>query len=389
MFEVVRFWLERGVDGLRLDIINALYEDAEFRDNPFSWTLLPSDDGQGMLFRGTERSLDHPDSIRFARELRAFVDGLGDRPRFLIGETISSVDNARRFCGVDGDGLNLVFLFQTLATPLRAKPMRALIRRFEDAFPPPLSPTWVFSNHDRIRRIDRLGGRLGDERSGRLARAKLSAALQLTVRGVPFVYYGEEIGMEPIRTRARGAHDALARYYGWLPQVGFDLIRRLANLPLNRDESRAPMQWDAGPNAGFCRPEVTPWLPVSASFGERNVAVQSRDPDSLWACYQRFLAVRRATSALRAGTLELFDERATPRSVLAYRRVPPDGQGPVVTVLLNMSARERRVVVPVGTESGPQAGPNALVSTHLGPRSRRSPAGGHLVLRPWEGVVLA
>ncbi len=370
MLDVLRFWMGKGVDGFRLDIVNALFEDAEFRDNPFAWKLLPSAEDPGMLFRGTAHTLNHPDTLEFMRELRRVVDDFDDRDRFLVGEVIAPLEQARAFCGDKADGLHLIFLFDSLTAPLSAASVRTLIERYERLFPDPLLPTWVFGNHDRRRRISRL--------DGSLEQAKLNVAWQLTARGVPFLYNGEEVGIEQHHLPVRESLDAVVHRFAAWPQPLFDLVCRLAGESLNRDECRTPMQWDATANAGFCPAEVTPWLPVTPSFRERNVASQQLDPDSLWHCYRRFLLARRTCAALRSGSLELLPASETPPDVVGWLRRSPDGSEPaVVRVLLNFSEDATDVAVPG------HATPWISTRARL-PQVHR----GHVRLRPREGLLL-
>jgi alpha-glucosidase len=367
MLSAMRFWLDRGIDGFRLDIVNALFEDAEFRDNPFAWTLLPTDEDPSMFFQGSDRTLNHPDTVAFMRVLRRMMDAYDDPPRFLVGEVNASMEMVLEHC-CEGEGLHLVFLFKSLVTPLEAKRVRALIAEYEARFEEPLIPTWVFGNHDRARRIDRLGGDL--------ERAKLNAALQLTARGVPFLYYGEEIGMRQAKIPVRRALDPLPKRLRWLPQPFFDAVHRFTHESINRDECRTPMQWDAGRNAGFCPEGVAPWLPTSADATERSVAAQTDDPGSLLSCYRRLLSARRESPALHAGDLTLLDGRG---DVVSYVRRPPEEGGPRALVHLNCSAKEAELPPP------PQ-GARLLVSTD----HRRDQVGaGPLRLAPWEGLVLS
>lgn len=370
MLATIRFWMEKGADGFRLDIVNALFEDAEFRDNPFAWKLFPSAEDPGVLFRGTKRTLNHPDTLAFMRELRRVVDGFDGRERFMVGEVIASMETVRDFCGRHGDGLHLAFLFDSLVAPLTAPAVRDLVQRYEEAFPEPLLPTWVFGNHDRRRRISRL--------DGSLERAKLNAAWQLTARGVPFLYNGEEVGIEQHALPIAETLDAVVfRFRRW-PQRLFDLIYRLTGESLNRDECRTPMQWTDGVHAGFCRPGVRPWLPVTPTHRERNVATQQVDPDSLWHCYRRLLHARRMSPALRAGALTLVPAEELPATVVGYVRTSEGDDGVErVRVLLNCSEDA------VGVEVPDRATP--WVST----RSRLPDiAAGRVRLRPWEGLLL-
>jgi oligo-1,6-glucosidase/alpha-glucosidase len=151
---------------------------------------------------------------------------------------------------------------------------------------------------------------------------------------VPFIYYGEEIGMRHHEIPLHEGLDPVAARYRYMPQF---LVRflRTRGILLNRDECRLPMQWDDGPNAGFAPAEATPWLPIHRSPSV-NVAAQAGDPDSLLSCYRSLLALRRRLPALEAGALELFEARALPKHVVGYRRTLG---GEHVDVFLNFGRR--------------------------------------------------
>jgi oligo-1,6-glucosidase/alpha-glucosidase len=371
MLDMVRHWLRQGVDGLRLDIFNAIFKDPSLRDNPPSLRVLPSEDSPDGYFQRNLYTIDHPDTLEFARELRAAVDEVGaadGRPRFLVGEVFGPPVQLRRYCGPRGDGLNLVFLFKTLRTPFSATAFRKLIAEYEQEFPSPLLPTYVLDNHDRPRYLERLD----NDR----ARARLLATLQLTARGVPFLYYGDEIGMENSDIPAARAQDAVAQRMAWLPLAVTRRLRKKGIL-INRDECRTPMQWDGSPGAGFTAAGVRPWLPLHEGYPQVNVAAQKDDPESLWRCYQRLLRLRRDSPALHAGSLALWDASLVPAEVLAYRRVAGAGSATqTLDVLLNFADSERVVEL-----SRP---PTVLFSTH----GEAAPAR-RLRLRAFEAVVLA
>jgi alpha-glucosidase len=369
MLEVVRHWLRQGVDGLRLDIFNAIFKDASFANNPFTLRLFPSAENPHGFFQRNVHTIDHPDTLAFARDLRKTVDAFQEPPRFLVGEVFGDPTTLRRYCGAEADGLHLVFLFKTLRMRFAGRDVRALIREIEQAFPEPLTPTYVFGNHDRTRLLQRL--------DGHQRKAKLFATLQLTVRGVPFIYYGEEIGMEhyeiplvhgldPVAVRHRKIPQWLARYLG------------RAGMLLNRDECRSPMQWDSGMHAGFSSETAAPWLAVHPGSTLTNVDAQERDPESLLHCYQGLLALRRQSRALNAGTLELVDDLGLPRAVVAYRRV---ADGEVALVILNFTNRE----VPLDLASSRLPG-TMLFSNRF---ARTVPFTGHYALAPYEGIVVS
>ena len=331
MLDLVRHWLSKGVDGLRLDIFNALYKDPSFADNPFSVRPFPAEDNSDGFFQRNVHTLNHPDTLAFARELRAEVDSFTAPPRFVVGEVFGDAETLRRYCGDRSDGLHLVFLFKTLRTAFAARPVRALIDEFERAFPDPLLPTWVFGNHDRPRLMHRLGDSV--------EKAKLLATLQLTVRGVPFIYYGEEIGMGNHDLPLKQGLDPVASRFRFVPQPVSAFMRR-HGIILNRDECRTPMQWEGGPNAGFCPASARPWLPLHPRYPEINVAAQDGDSGSLLSCYRALLKLRRELPALNDGRLELLDAASLPPDVVAYRRTRGEA---AAEVFLNFGESPRQL----------------------------------------------
>lgn len=364
MLETVEFWLEKGVDGFRLDIIGSLYEDAEFRDNPPARNLLPTDENPGALFRSTVMTENLPETLEFMKALRRTVDRFTDPPRYLVGETFGGLQALRRFCGEpESPGLHSVFLFSALSTPLRAGPLRRLIGGFERRFPEPLSPTLVFGNHDVMRRRSALGGHDGKTRA--------SAFLQLTLRGVPFIYYGEELGMSQSFFRFGAATDPVAHRFACVPVFLQRFAQRLLLGRLCRDGCRTPMHWTgSAPGFGFTE-AGSPWLPFPRSAERVNVEAGERDPHSMLSLYRRLLSFRRSHRQLSRGALRL--ERA-PRGVLAYSRTL-EGL-PVLHAAVNLSGRPVRLRL-----SG-----KPVFSTR--PEASLSAADGAVELRPWEGVIL-
>ncbi len=363
---IIERFLRMGVDGLRLDIFNAIFKDARFLDNPPSLRPLPSEDNADGFFQRNLYTINHPDSMAFARKLRAFVDNVPGGPRFLVGEVFGPPSLLRSYCGDVGDGLNLVFLFKTLRTEFSAAAFHSLIAEYERDFAAPLLPTWVLGNHDRARYIERLA----DDPQ----KAKVLATLQLTARGVPFVYQGEEIGMTNLDLPIDSALDPLAHAYRFVPPWLQRVLRRQGVL-INRDECRTPMQWTADDNAGFSPPGTRPWLPVHPSYPWTNVAAQASDPESLLSHYRRLLNLRKQTAALQAGSLTLWHPTNLPSDVLGYRR---ELSGQRIDVLLNFSSGLREVSLPQPR--------SVLLSSRLSPTLSE---GLRLRLRPFESVILA
>jgi oligo-1,6-glucosidase/alpha-glucosidase len=374
MLDVVRHWLRAGADGLRLDIFNAIYKDASFADNPRSLRFV-SEDNPGGFFQRALHTQNHPDTFAFARELRAVVDEFEDPQRFVVGEVFGPPELLRQYCGPSGDGLNLVFLFKSLRTPFRAPAFRELVRAFESVFAEPFHPTYVFGNHDRPRHMERLGD---DPR-----RARLLAAFQMTVRGVPFIYYGDELGLSHHHGMPReAARDPMAARFGFIPKLLLPWLRRRGIL-INRDECRSPMPWQDGPHAGFAPPGTSAtWLPLHPQSATKNVAVQTEDSGSVLSTYRRMLHLRRSSPALSSGRLELFDAPTDPKKVLAYRRIYEDANvRETAEVFLNFSDQNVRLDLGNLRSLGG-------VRIHSNLHDETSAPAQHHVLRAWEAAVI-
>lgn len=355
MFDIARFWLNKGVDGFRLDIISAIYEDPSFRNNPPSFRLAPSDKSLSIFFQNLKNNFLQEKSFEFATELRNVVDEYDNPKRVLIGESHGEEELINQFCYNNGKhGLNAIFLFKAISTPFKAENYREMLMTFERHFPEPLIPTLVFANHDRTRVISRLGGSV--------EKAKLLALFQFTCRGIPFTYFGDEIGIPRVRIPLKQGKDAIAIQHKWVPQF---LVDRSAEI-LNRDECRTPMLWSEKPNAGFCPDCAEPWLPIAESFKEINVEAQTAEPHSLFNFYKKVIRLRNETPALHAGSLEIAHELCD-KKILAYRRIL---NGENHMVLLNMS--RHTVKSPVSSE--------VLLSTHSQSHAHQ--------LQPFEGRVI-
>jgi glycosidase len=330
MFDTVRMWLGRGVDGFRLDIFGSIMHDEALRDNdrrPGMHNGIPR-------LQTPNRTLNTEENFALAGDLRAVCDEF-DGDRVLIGEVFGSPSVLRRYVQDGGrPGLHLVFLFDFLAARYSAARYRELIERFEREFPAPMAPTYVLENHDRTRSMSRLGG------DG--AKARVMATLLCTLRGVPVIYQGQEIGMEnryiPIAQANDPVPGVVAKH---LPEW---LNRKLPER-LNRDEVRTPMQWTAAPGAGFCPPAVTPWLPIHENHRTRNVADQSADPHSLLSWYRTLLDLRSQRDALREGRLELRDGGGG--EVICFDRIAGDDR---LSVAANLGDTFATVALAAGAE---------------------------------------
>ena len=339
MFAQARFWLDRGADGFRLDVINYIVKDRKLRSNPYHprLTFPRRHDQQVHLF-----DRNQPEAHEILRRFRVVMDEYPET--MLVGEVYPNEgcmepEASASYLGTGNDELHLAFDFSLMETPFRARAYRRTLERWYAAVPRDGWPSHVLSNHDKPRAMTR-------RCRGSLARARLLATLLLTQRGTPFLYYGEEIGMRDGRLRRHALRDPTGRKY-WPFFSG-------------RDRSRTPMQWTAGPNAGFCSADVKPWLPLNTDHagtgGNRsgvNVDAQREDPDSLLSWYRRLIEARRAHLELTHGSIEFVDSH--PR-LLVYTR---GYEGRRIAVTLNFSSR--RLSPPDGVLV---AGARVLISTH-------------------------
>src|ERR1044071_1129860 len=357
MFETVRFWLKRGADGFRLDAVNYLFEDPQLRDNPVLPEMRPgTTTGEHLQEKKYNRDLPEVQDVMV--RLRSFNDSVNPES-VLIGEAyVPKWEELMRYYGPSNNGVHLPFNFFLIMEPARSQLKAAVFRDIIAQSERALAGRWttyVLSNHDNPRHYDRYGdGRNND------AIAKLTATMLLTLRGSPFLYYGEEIGMVTTEPKTIDeVRDPVGRRY-WPANKG-------------RDGERTPMQWDATANAGFTT--GSPWLPVPPSYREKNVAAQERDPVSLLSFYRQLTALRRRSPALLDGSYTSFGE--DPR-VYAYRRQSPKQ---TMLVALNMSNETRAINLGVGA-------PEFRIALTSRPGKQGQLTDDELALSPFEAVIL-
>jgi len=345
MLDVMRFWLDRGVDGFRVDALRQIIKDDQFRDNP------PNPDHR--LDQGPYLSLlpvystDRPEVHEVIRAMRSVLD---EHPeRLMIGELYLPIHRLVAYYGDGGNGMHLPANFHLLLTAWRAEDIAALIETYESALPEFGWPNWVLSNHDR----HRVASRVGHEQ------ARVAAMLLLTLRGTPTIYYGDEIGMHDVAIPPEFVRDP------WEKNV--------PGLGLGRDPERTPMQWSAEPAAGFT--EGAPWLPLADDSGRVNVEAERREPTSMLGLYRRLIELRRREDALSVGR---YRPRGVRSDLLAYERSQAERR---FLVVLNLGHHEQRWDLNAG-ELG-----HVVVSTHLD-REQEAVAAA-VRLRPDEGVVIA
>jgi alpha-glucosidase len=320
LLSTMRFWLERGVDGFRLDTVNFYFHDALLRDDPadFRRKAEPEANPYGMQYHIFSKN--QPENLAFLEEMRALLDKY--EARAMVGEMGES-HHAIRMMGeyTTGRRLHKAYSFEMLGDRFDPAHFRAQIEEFF-AGAPGGWPTWAFSNHDVRRHVTRWA-RHG---AGPEPLAKLAGALLLSLEGSVCLYQAEELGQTETELDLAELTD---------PQ-GI----RFWPAPIGRDGCRTPMVWDAAlPNAGFTAGK--PWLPVKPPQAKRAAAGQERDPDSVLALYRAMLRLRRATPALRSGRTAFFD-LADP--VLAFTR------GGTVLCVFNLSPDKREVMLKGGGE---------------------------------------
>ncbi|MFN8484105.1 MAG: alpha-amylase family glycosyl hydrolase [Anaerolineae bacterium] len=350
LLNTMRFWLDRGVDGFRVDVIWLMIKDEEFRDEPPSPTYQPGrpDRHRHEHIYTEDQALVHD----IIRAMRRVLDSYEER--MMVGEIYLPYERLMTYYGADMDECHMPFNFQLIESKWGAEIVRGVVEAYEAALPAGGWPNWVLGNHDR----SRIGTRAGREQ------ARVAMMLLLTLRGTPTCYYGDEIGMVDVDIPVEK----------WQDPAG---LQQKDIQGESRDPERTPMQWDAGPNAGFCPPDVEPWLPLAPDYRQVNIAVEEGEQASMLHLFRRLTTLRRATPALGVGDYRSLD--ASGDGVFVYERAH---EGQRVVVALNFTGDERVVAVSAEPLSG-----DVLLSTRL---DREGPASlSALTLRPNEGIIIA
>jgi alpha-glucosidase len=300
MYGAMRFWLDRGIDGFRMDVLWLLIKDDQYRDNPPGVPLYTA---------------DRPEVHAIVAEMRGILASYPARNAVLIGEIYLPLRNLVAYYGFDPNaatsgspalrGADMPFNFHLILTPWNAERIAELIRDYESQLPAGAWPNYVLGNHDQ----SRLATRLGEHQS------RVATMLLLTLRGTPTLYYGDELGMTDTSIPPERVQDPAG----------------------HRDPERTPMLWDSGPNAGFTT--GAPWLPVDSHALLRNVEFQSRpeSPRSILNLYRRLLELRRTHPALHSGDIDYVSAHS---GVLTYRRNFGDKS---LQILLNLTDDLQRV----------------------------------------------
>jgi alpha-glucosidase len=349
MFGVLRFWLDRGVDGFRIDAAQYPMKDPAMRDNPPNrgevklHRPLGEYDSQIHLY-----DAGHPDIHGMYEELRQVLDSY-DGDRVAIGEIhVFDWPKWAAYYGGGAGELHMVFNFGLLGVEWTAQAIVELVKEIEAALPEHGWPNWALGNHDEPRVATRLGPALG----------RAALLLQLTLRGSPTLYYGDELGLSEAEIRPEQIVDP------W----GFQ------SPELSRDPARAPMPWTGESNAGFCPPQVSPWLPLNGGYEKVCVAAQQEDPRSFLTLTERILEARSSSTALQSGG---YASLGAVEGCVVFER---EADGDRRLVALNLSDEPRRV------ETSSLQGAEIELSTV--PERGRERLRGALTLNAFEGCLV-
>ncbi len=325
MFDIMRFWLDRGVDGFRVDALEVLIKDERFLDNPVNPLWKPGDPEYTHLLE--QYVVDQPGMHEIMQEMRALTEKYSQR--MLIGELSLPLELLMPYYGEQLDEIHLPFNFHFVTMPTwDANTVREAVENYEAALPHQEAwPNWVLGNHDQ----PRIATRVGREQ------ARLTQMLLLTLRGTPTCYYGDELGMQDVPPPVELIHDPRGKIF---PELG-------------RDPVRSPMQWDSSPNAGFCPAGVRPWLPVAKDYQTFNVEAEQREPRSFLMLTRTLLAIRRSHPALTLGSYQTVLQENT--TCFVYLR---QHTGQRCLVALNFSEHDQVIKLPKQSQG------HVLLSTH-------------------------
>jgi alpha-glucosidase len=345
IYDVMRFWLRKGVDGFRVDVIWHLIKDAEFRDNPPNPHYHDGRPPHETIL--TRYSTDQPEVHEVVAEMRRVTEEFD--ARVLIGEIYLPLQRLVAYYGNDLRGAQMPFNFALISTLWSARSIEKIIGDYESALPPGAWPNWVLGNHDRPRVASRVGAE----------QARVAAMLLLTLRGTPTLYYGDEIGMHQVAIAPDQVRDPFEKN---VPGVG-----------VGRDGCRTPMQWNAMRNAGFS--VATPWLPLASDFSHENVVNLDADTGSILTLYRALIQLRKQLPQLTSGS---YEPVAAQGDLLLYRR---RAEGEILIIALNLGAEPASV-----TSSAIGFDNEILLSTFLDRKGEG--IDGVLDLRGNEGVII-
>jgi len=311
MLNAMRFWLDKGVDGFRVDVMWHMIKDEQLRDNPVNPDYKPHMATYEQLL--PVYSTDQPEVHEIVRKMRQLLDEYEER--MMIGEIYLPIHKLVSYYGTVEKEAHLPFNFLLLSLPWEALRIAAAIDEYEGALPDDAWPNWVLGNHDQHRITSRVG----------IEQAKVAAMMLLTLRGTPTIYYGEEIGMIDVPIPFDEVQD---------PQG-----KNMPDLNLSRDPCRTPMQWNDGNGAGFT--DAKPWLRLSASYSRVNVESQKTNRHSHLSLYKQLIALRQSEPSLSRGN---YTPVYADQQSLVYKREAPGEKA--FLIMLNLTHRPSYIRLP-------------------------------------------
>jgi len=313
-FDMVEFWLRKGVDGFRLDVVNMIVKDKSFRNNPLYFNI--------PFFQKHKYNRNRASTFEIIKKLRSIVDQYNER--VLIGEVYVSPPGSpkivRRFIKLGKKRLHLAFDFSIIFKRFTAKNYFKYLKKLSKKQSGIEWACHVFSNHDLGRSYNRFPLTFSKEK-----KAKMQAVFQFTIPGTPFVYYGEELGLSNAKVPKSYLQDPLGKKY-WPIYSG-------------RDQYRNPMPWTSGKHSGFTIDK--PWLPIARVNASKNVQNQIHNPNSMWVLYNSLIELKKHKQALITGSLEFYIEGKN--GILAYSR---SDNHQSILVIINFNYTSRRIELP-------------------------------------------
>ncbi len=341
---VMRFWMKRGVDGFRVDVAYYLFKDPFFRDEPHNPIHTEHHMQYDSLLHIYTSAL--PETLTMLKTLNNVINEFDDR--FMVCEIYTFLHEIVNLYKIVDHQSFVPFNFSFISLPWNAQEHKKFIDEFDGMVGHDYFPTYVLGNHDKPRIATTLGQKA----------ARTAALLQLTLRGIPFIYYGEELGMKNVNVPEEKAKDPMA-----VNMKGFDF---------GRDPERTPMQWDSSEFGGFS--DAEPWLPLEKEFKERNVATEEADKTSFLTLYKSIIHLRKTRKSLTGGIHVPLDFHNP--NVLGFIRQEDDEK---TLVIANFSEDEHSIELPHGHWK-------TVLSTNLDVVQRKEKD--HITLRSSEGVIM-
>ena len=335
VFDMMNWWLDKGIDGFRMDVINLLSKTEG----------LPSVGDDNTPHWGGEYFINGPKMGQYLDEM--YRNCLCERDIMTVGEMPGvTIDKAKEYAGENAERLNMVFQFELMdldGSKMHPKhfditAFKAIIAKWQKGLENDGWNSIYLNNHDQPRMVSRFG----DDQVYHNESAKMLATLNLTLKGTPYIYQGEEIGMTNVRFSEISQFrdiESLNLYREYVPDR---MSREEAIAALNRrsrDNARTPMQWDSSRNAGFCN--TTPWIEVNNNYIHINVAAQEEDQNSILSYYKSMIRIRKENPVLIYGTFDMIKQEND--AVFAYTR---EYEQEKALVLLNFSGDRTSVSLP-------------------------------------------